>query len=49
MRAMLTNARSLIKAKVYPPARERLTQILDEAPGTPEANEAKALLDSIPK
>jgi len=49
MRAMLSNARNLIKAKVYPPARERLTQILDEAPGTPEANEAQTILDSIPK
>jgi hypothetical protein len=48
-RAMLSNARNLIKAKVYPPARKYLRDIIDEAPGTPEADEAKTLLDSIPK
>jgi hypothetical protein len=49
LRAMLSNARNLIKAKVYPPARKNLQGIIDEAPGTPEADEAKTLLDSIPK
>jgi hypothetical protein len=49
LRAMLSNASNLIKAKVYPPARLKLQQIIDEAPGTAEAEEAKTLLDSIPK
>jgi hypothetical protein len=49
LHAVLANARNLIKAKVYPPAREKLKQIIDEAPGTSEADEAKTLLDSIPK
>ncbi len=47
-RALLANAKSLIKAKVYPPARKNLQEIIDEAPATPEAQEAKTLLDSIP-
>jgi hypothetical protein len=49
LRAMLSNASNLIKAKVYPPARLKLQQIINEAPGTPEAEEAKTLLDSMPK
>jgi hypothetical protein len=49
LRAMLSNSRNLIKAKVYPGARQKLQQIIAEAPGTPEADEAKQLLDSIPK
>jgi hypothetical protein len=49
LRPRLANARDLIKAKAYPPAREKLQQIINEAPGTPEADEAKSLLDSMPK
>ncbi len=49
LRAMLSNARALVKAKVYPPARDKLKQIINESPGTPEADEAKQVLDSIPK
>jgi hypothetical protein len=49
MKATLSTSHNLIKAKVYPPARKNLQGIIDEAPGTPEADHAKTLLDSIPK
>jgi hypothetical protein len=44
----LSNARSLVKARVYPPARKILQRIIDEAPGTEIAAEAKQVLESVP-
>ena len=46
---LLKNTKGLIKAEIYPAARRNLHRIIDEAPGTKVADEAKKLLDSIPK
>jgi hypothetical protein len=43
----LTNAKSLIKARIYPAARTTLKRIIDGAPGTTIAAEAQKELDGI--
>jgi sRNA-binding protein len=46
---VVNNARQLIKLKIYGSAREKLKKVIDEAPGTDIAEEAKKLLESIPQ
>jgi hypothetical protein len=46
---VLHNARTLIKAQVYPSAEKSLQRIIKEAPGTKIAAEAQQVLESIPK
>lgn len=46
---LLTLAEYFIKKKAYPPARQRLEQILKDYPDDPAAKDARALLDSITK
>lgn len=47
-RAMLHNAKELIKAGIYGPATTYLHRIISGAPGTRIANEAQRLLASLP-
>ncbi len=47
--AMLHNARTLIKAKIYSGAEKNLRRIIKEAPGTKVAAEAQQVLDEMPK
>jgi hypothetical protein len=46
--ALLSNARSLIAAKLYDPAEKMLRRIVTEAPGTDVAEQAKKEIDSLP-
>jgi hypothetical protein len=46
--ALLSNARSLIAAKLYEPAETMLRRIVTEAPGSEVAEQAKKELDSLP-
>jgi hypothetical protein len=46
--AMLKNARKLIDAKLYPAADKMLRRIVNEAPATDSAVQAKKELDSLP-
>jgi hypothetical protein len=46
---LLSHARAFIKSKQYSVAKQRLQRIIDEAPGTKLAAEAKELLDTIPQ
>jgi len=47
--ALLSQARTLIKAGILPGAEKRLKQIIDEAPGTAIADEAQKEIDSMPR
>ncbi len=47
-KAALTNARNLIKAKLYIPAEARLRQIIKDVPGTPTAEAAQKELEALP-
>jgi len=46
--ALLKNARSLIRAKLYDPAEKVLRRIIKEAPGTDAAADAQKELDNLP-